>query len=88
MRLVLFQPDIQQNLRKPARLERRERPTAAAICSVNASGGRLATDSVAAGGHACHIKQGKPPMILAILICAAVFVLIAGQHALETWNQR
>jgi hypothetical protein len=33
-------------------------------------------------------KQRSRPMILAVLVAAAVFILIAGQHALETWNRR
>lgn len=46
------------------------------------------TDSVAPGGDAGGQKAKEPAMILAALIAAAVFVVIAGEHALHTWTQR
>jgi hypothetical protein len=48
----------------------------------------MTTDSVAPDGEGGRVQAKEPAMILAALIAAAVFVLIAGEHALATWNQR
>jgi hypothetical protein len=48
----------------------------------------MTTDSVAPDREAGRVQAKEPAMILAALIAVAVFILIAGEHALSTWNQR
>jgi hypothetical protein len=83
MRLVLFQPDNQENLRRGPRSGSNfgEKPPRRVFL-------RRTTDSVVTPGQALNANPRSRQMILAALVSAAVFVVIAGQHAIESRKSR